>query len=126
MLCVFHTPPLTEAANQEPSGCGTTLSMADDDVMAVASELVEEKNKKGRGERSQTCGINVGCRSVERPAAGAAGKKVVGALVARRRPRRHDGSEQHKHGETDNSRHDENEKCCKNARMLSYADACSI
>jgi hypothetical protein len=24
--------------------------MADDDVMAVASELVEEKNKKGRGE----------------------------------------------------------------------------
>ena len=50
MLCVFHTPPLTVAANQEPSGCGTTLSMADDDVMAVASELVEEKNKKGRGE----------------------------------------------------------------------------
>ena len=49
MLCVFHTPPLTVAANQEPSGCGTTLSMADDDVMAVASELVEEKNKRGRG-----------------------------------------------------------------------------
>ena len=35
--------PLTVAANQEPSGWGATLSMADEDVMAVLSAKDEEK-----------------------------------------------------------------------------------
>jgi hypothetical protein len=37
--------PFTVAANQEPSGCGTTLSIAEEDVMAVLSATDDGVNK---------------------------------------------------------------------------------
>jgi len=99
--------------------------MADDEVIAVASELVQKMYKKGIEDLvSQTCWIYIRCRAVQCPAAGAAGKKVVKSLVTRRGPRRHKRCQHQQHGHVDHtgSRHNENGKCCKSF----VAHACSI
>ena len=54
--------PLTVAANHEPSGCGTTLSIADDDVIAVLSARGDESESKAstEGRHEAACDIPVG------------------------------------------------------------------